>query len=194
MTDITVGFAMCGSFCTFEKALAGMKELVGAGWRVQPIQSRTAAATDTRFGRATDFRRRAEQLTGRPIIDSITAAEPIGPQGLCDLLIVAPCTGNTLAKLAASATDTPVTMAVKSQLRGGRPVLIALSTNDGLAGSLQNLAALAVRRHYFFVPMVQDDPIGKPTSLVADYRLLLPAAKAALAGRQLRPLFLTAED
>lgn len=185
---IKIGFAMCGSFCTFDRAIAAMKELAEAGNELIPIMSYNASGTDTRFGRAADFKNQIRLICGRDIITDIAEAEPIGPKSMCDLLLVAPCTGNTLAKLALSITDTPVTMAVKSHLRNGQPVLIALSTNDALAGGMKQLAALLTAKNYFFLPMKQDDPTAKPSSLSADYSLLPEAINAALQNRQLRPL------
>lgn len=188
MNGLRVGFALCGSFCTFEKAIALMTALVGQGAEVTPILSFNAARLDTRFGRAADLRRRIETVAGRAAIDSIQGAEPIGPKGLLDILLVAPCTGNTLAKLAAGIVDTPVTMAVKSHLRGERPVVLAVSTNDGLAAAAKNIGALLERRHYYFVPFEQDDAFAKPRSLVADLSLAEDALVLALQGRQLGPL------
>ena len=148
----------------------------------------TASRTDSRFGEAAGFRARLEALTGRPVIDSITAAERVGPERLFDALVIAPCTGNTLAKLAAGITDTAVTMAAKSHLRNGGPVVVALSTNDALSGSAPAIAALLNRKNYYFVPFGQDDPEGKPTSLQADFTKIAQTVDAALAGRQLQPI------
>lgn len=186
---IRLGFAMCGSFCNFQRAIEAMERLASSGAEILPIMSQNAYETDTRFGRAVDFRSRVRLICGNEIISTIAAAEPIGPQNMCDLLCIAPCTGNTLAKLAQSITDTPVTMAAKSHLRSGKPVLIALSTNDGLAGSMKHLAALMTAKNYYFTPMRQDDPAAKPSSLVADYDMLEKAISAALQNRQLRPVF-----
>lgn len=189
MNKLRIGFAMCGSFCTFERALTSLSALLSMGVEAVPIMSGNAASTDTRFGPAGFFKSRLRLLTGRDIITTIAEAEPIGPKNLCDVMVIAPCTGNTLAKLATSVTDTAVTMAAKSMLRNGKPVLVALSTNDGLSGSLKNIAALLNTKNYYFVPMRQDDPVGKPNSLVADYDLLPAALKATADGKQLRPLF-----
>ena len=190
MRNITVGFAMCGSFCNFEHAFAAMQQLKDAGYSLLPIFSEAAARTDTRFGLAADHVARAERIAQRKAVLDIAAAEPIGPKKLCDILVVCPCTGSTLAKLAAGMSDGTVPLAVKSHLRGGRPVLICLASNDALAASAKNLGELLCRRHYWFLPMRQDDPVGKPTSLVADFVQLPQAVEAALAGVQLRPLFL----
>ncbi len=157
---------------------------------VVPIVSECTAATDTRFGAAHDLMREMERICGHRVISTVKAAEPIGPQKLLDLLIIAPCTGNTLGKLAAGVTDTSVTMAAKAHLRNARPLLLAPSTNDGLAASAASIGALLPRKYIYFVPFGQDDPERKPTSLVADFSLVASAALAALEGRQLQPLLL----
>ena len=190
MDKIRVGFALTGSFCTIGSALDALEETLRRWPDTQAILSETAGATDTRFGTAADLRQQLTDLTGRPVIDSIRAAEPIGPRGLLDVLVIAPCTGNTLAKLAAGIADTAVTMAAKAHLRNGRPVVLAVSTNDGLAGAARNIGELLCRKHYYFVPFRQDDPAGKPTSLVADLRRVPDTVAAALDGRQLQPLLL----
>ena len=188
MTQKTLGFAMCGSFCTFQRAIDGMLELLKRGYRVLPIMSETAAGTDTRFGRAADFLWQIEDLCGRRVLRTILETEPLGPKKLVDLLVVAPCTGNTLGKLANGITDTAVTMAVKSNLRVQRPVLLTLATNDALAASAQNIGRLLNTKHIYFTPFSQDDPEKKPSSLVADFTLLPEAVEAALLGRQLQPV------
>ena len=166
-------------------------EQVRARWdRVVPIVSECTAATDTRFGKAHDLMREMERICDRRVISTVQAAEPIGPQKLLDLLILCPCTGNTLGKLAAGITDTSVTMAAKAHLRNGRPLLIAPATNDGLAASAASIGTLLTRKYIYFVPFGQDDPEKKPTSLIADFSLVVPAAQAALEGRQLQPLLL----
>ena len=187
---IRIGFALTGSFCTHARALTALQTLIDRGYAVTPILSEAAGTLDTRFGTAADLRWQLSQMTGVPIIDSIFAAEPIGPKELFDVLAVAPCTANTMAKLTAGIADGTVTMAVKSHLRGGRPVVLAVSTNDGLAASAVNLGALLARRHYYFVPLRQDAPRAKPRSLVADFSLLPAAVEAALAGEQLQPILL----
>ena len=184
---MNIGFAMCGSFCTFEKAFAAMAE-VASIHTVTPIFSQAAYTVDSRFGTAQAHFDRATALCGREPLHTIAQVEPLGPGKLLDILVIAPCTGNTLAKLAHSIADGPVTMAAKSHLRNGRPVLVAVSTNDALSGAAENLGKLLGRRHYYFVPFRQDDPQGKPTSVVADFSKLLPALEAALAGKQLQPL------
>ena len=179
---IRIGFALTGSFCTFARVMDVIQTLVRQGCEVTPILSFHAAQLDTRFGDAAMWRGKLFALTGRQPIDTIQAAEPIGPKGLFDVLVVAPCTGNTLAKLAHSVTDTPVVMAVKSHLRGDKPVVLAVSTNDGLSGSAANIGALLNRRYYYFVPFRQDAPDAKPRSLVADMERIPDTVQAALAG------------
>lgn len=188
MIDQTVGFAVCGSFCTHAKAMEALEQVKARFSTVIPIVSECTAATDTRFGPAHELMREMERICDRRIISSIREAEPIGPKKLLDLLIIAPCTGNTLGKLACGITDTTVTMAAKAHLRNQRPLLIAPSTNDGLTASAPNLGALLGRKYIYFVPFGQDDPEKKPTSLVADFSLVADAAQAALEGRQLQPL------
>ena len=183
-----IGFALTGSFCTFAPVFGQMEILAAQGYRIQPIMSENAFRTDTRFGRAADWVRRAEEIAGCPVIHTIAQAEPIGPKKLLDLLIVAPCTGNTLGKLACGIYDTAPTLAVKSHRRNGRPVLIAVSTNDALAASASAIGMLHCRSGFYFVPYGQDDSAGKPASCVADFGQLLPAAQAALEGRQLQPV------
>ena len=188
MSDkLRVGLAMCGSFCTFEKVLDIAEDLKDR-YDLTAILSETAAGTDTRFGRAEDYIKRLEALTGKPVIQSIPQAEPIGPKGLFDVLVIAPCTGNTLAKLAHGITDTAVTMAAKAHLRNGRPLCIAFTTNDGLSVTLQNVGALLTRKNVYFVPFHQDDPVGKPNSLAADFTKLEQTFQSALRREQLQPL------
>ena len=191
MEKLRVGAALCGSFCTLDTAVGAFEALAATGkYTLTPIFSETAYATDTRFGPAADFVARMEKACGREALHSIPAAEPIGPKGLLDALIVAPCTGNTLAKLAQGVTDSAVAMACKAHLRNGRPLLLAVSTNDGLSGSAANIGTLLGRKNVYFVPFRQDDPAGKPTSLAADLSLLEQALEAALRGEQLQPLLL----
>ncbi len=186
---MNIGFALCGSFCTFSKAFPAM-EVLAKDHDVTPIFSTAVYETDTRFGSAADHIARAEAICGRKVIHTIDQAEPIGPKKLLDVLVIAPCTGNTLAKLAHSIADGPVTMAAKSHLRNRRPVVVALSTNDALAGAAENIGKLLGKKNYYFVPFGQDDPIGKPTSMVADYALLPETIAAAAEGRQLQPILL----
>ena len=185
-----IGFALCGSFCTFHRVLPEMQKLRDAGCELHPIMSAMAYSTDTRFGKAEDFRDRIRTIAGREIIADIPAAEPIGPKQLLDALIVAPCTGNTLAKLACGIADTPVTLAAKSHLRNGRPLLIAISTNDALSAAAKNIGALQNYKHIYFVPYRQDAPEEKPNSVVADFTQILPALEAALQHRQIQPVLL----
>ena len=186
---MTVGFAMCGSFCTYAKVFPVM-EALAAQYRVIPIFSDAARGIDSRFGSAKEHWQLAERICGTSPLHTIDQVEPIGPKKLLDALIIAPCTGNTLAKLAHSIADTPVTMAAKSHLRNGRPVLIAVSTNDALAGAAENIGKLLGKKHYYFVPFGQDDPENKPTSMVADFSQIPKALDAAFAGKQLQPLLL----
>lgn len=185
-----VGFALTGSFCTLSRVLPVVEELTRQYETVIPILSEHCAEMDTRFGTAEHWREALTGLCGREPIRTIREAEPIGPKKLLDILVVAPCTGNTLGKLASGITDTSVTMAVKAHLRNERPVLLAISTNDALSASLQNIGALACRRNYYLVPFRQDDAQGKPCSLVADMSLIPACTEAALQHRQLQPLLL----
>lgn len=186
---MTIGFAMCGSFCTFSEIFPVMERLTKEH-TVIPIFSENTFATDTRFGTAREHIAKVFSLCGKAPLHTMEAVEPIGPKKLLDILVIAPCTGNTLAKLAHSIADTPVTMAAKSHLRNGRPVLIAVSTNDALAGAAENIGKLLARKHFFFVPFGQDDPAGKPTSMVADFSRIPEALEAAAVGRQIQPILL----
>lgn len=181
---IKLGYCFTGSFCTFEDSFAQLEQLVKT-YDVLPIFSNHAAGMDTRFGKAADHIKRAEELCQKTAICSIDQAEPIGPQGMTDLMVVAPCTGNTMAKLANSIVDTTVTMAVKSHLRNQKPVVLCMATNDGLAGSMKNIGALHNLRHYYFVPYCMDAPRTKPTSLVADFTQLADTIAGALQAKQL---------
>jgi dipicolinate synthase subunit B len=187
---ITLGFALTGSFCTFSRAMVQMEKLVETGYDVVPIMSQVSYETDTRFGLAEDFKNRAKAVTGHEIIHTIAEAEPIGPKSSLDILVIVPATGNTIAKLANGINDTPVTMAAKAHLRNGKPLLIAVSTNDALSASAQNIGRLLNVKNVYFVPMAQDDIKKKPTSLVANFELVVPAVEAALAGRQMQPIFI----
>lgn len=190
MIDEVIGFAMTGSFCTFEAVFSELEDFVQEFSNVIPIMSEISASADTRFGTAEGHTHRMEALCSKKVRTKIEEVEPIGPKGLLDLLIVAPCTGNTLSKIALGITDSVVTMAVKAQLRNEKPVLLAISTNDGLGASGRNLMSLMQKQNIYMVPFGQDDPIGKPTSLKADMKQITKAAKAALEGRQLQPVFL----
>lgn len=188
MDKITVGFAMCGSFCTFKKVTDVMENLVTKGYNILPIMSYNAYSTDTRFGKAQEHIRRIQDICGNKIISTITDAEPIGPKKLVDILLIEPCTGNTLAKLANGITDTPVTLAAKSHLRNEKPLVIALSTNDALSGSAKNYGKLLNTRNVFFVPFSQDSPDGKPRSMIADFSKTEETLLAALDNRQIQPI------
>ena len=182
-----IGFCICGSFCTFHKVFPVM-ETLAKEHTVIPIFSPASYTTDTRFGTAQAHIRRATEICGTDPLYTIAQVEPIGPKKLLDALIIAPCTGNTLAKLAHGIADTSVTMAAKSHLRNGCPVIVAVSTNDALAGAAENIGRLLVRKHYYFVPFGQDDAVGKPTSLVADFEQIPATLGAAMEGRQIQPL------
>lgn len=186
---MTLGFAMCGSFCTYAKVFPLMEKL-SQEYEIIPIFSAASASVDSRFGTAREHLERAAAICGRPPLTTLAEVEPIGPKKLLDLLLIAPCTGNTLAKLAAGIADGPVTMAAKSHLRNGRPVILAVSTNDGLAAAAANIGSLLARKHYYFVPFGQDDPIKKPTSTVADFTRIPETLTAARKGQQLQPILL----
>ncbi len=186
---MNIGFALCGSFCTYAQVFPVM-EIVASVNTVTPIFSQAAYSIDSRFGTATEHIARAEAICGHEALHTIAQVEPIGPKKLLDALIIAPCTGNTLAKLAHSIADDPVTMATKSHLRNGRPVIIAVSTNDALAGAAENIGKLLGRKHYYFVPFGQDDPKNKPTSMVADFQKIPQTLELALEGVQLQPILL----
>ena len=184
-----LGLALCGSYCTYEKLFAALPALL-ARYEIVPIMSDTAAETDSRFGRAADHIRRLMELTGRKVVTTVAEAEPLGPAEPMDALLIAPCTGNTLAKLAHGVTDSSVLMAAKAHLRNGRPLVIAFSTNDALSGSAENIGRLLNRKNVYFVPFGQDDPAKKPRSAQADFSLLSEAVEAALRGEQLQPILL----
>ena len=185
-----VGFAVCGSFCTHRQVLCALEDLASVYETIIPIASENAAFTDTRFGTADDLLEKLEEITGREVLCDIPSVEPIGPQKLLDVLVIAPATGNTIAKLAAGITDTTVTMAAKAHLRNGGPVVIAMASNDGLTAGARNIGELLARKHYFFVPFGQDNAVGKPGSLVADFSQLPETVDAALAGEQIQPILL----
>lgn len=190
LAGLRVGFALCGSFCTFEEILQSVKTLVDMGCDVYPIMSFNAANMDTRFGTAEFFKSELHRITGHPVIATIQDAEPIGPKGLMDIMVVAPMTGNSIAKMANGIADTPVLLAAKSQLRNSRPVVLGISTNDALSGNARNIGTLLARKNIYFVPFRQDNPNGKPTSVIADYSLIPQTITAALEGRQLQPIML----
>ena len=189
-TPCRVGFAFCGSFCTFASAMTTLEAVKARFGDVTPIVSENSAALDTRFGDAHNWLREMERICDQRVIDTLPKAEPIGPKKLLDALVICPCTGNTLGKLANGITDTTVTLAAKAHLRNGRPLILAVSTNDALAGAARNIGTLLDKKHVYFVPFRQDDPQGKPTSLVADFSLVPDTIAAALNGQQLQPLVL----
>lgn len=188
LENLKIGFALTGSFCTIEKAVSQLHSLILSGADIIPVFSDAVNTTDTRFGNHAELCSRVKEITGHEVICDIKGAEPIGPKNLLDALIIAPCTGNTLGKLANGITDSSVTMAAKATLRNKKPVLIAVSTNDGLANSAKNIGTLLNTKNIFFVPFGQDDPINKETSLVAKMEYILPALKEALSGRQIQPV------
>ncbi len=184
-----IGYAFCGSYCTHAASLSELEKLLRSGHQILPIVSENVYSTDTRFGRATDLCQKLELLCGRRVVHSIVDAEPLGPKIELEALIIAPCTGNTLAKMAAGITDTAVCMAAKAHLRGNRPLVIALASNDALSANLKNIATLLSRKFVYFVPLFQDDPERKPHSLIADFTLLTPTLDCALKGKQYQKIF-----
>ena len=188
LQGVRIGFAICGSFCCAERAIHAAEDCLKAGATLLPIVSEPFATTQTRFGAPSVFLETLTAYGNGKLIRSIVDAEPIGPKNLTDVLVVTPCTGNVLGKLANGITDNTVTMAVKSHLRGGKPVVLAIATNDGLAASARNLGDLLNRRHYYFVPFGQDQPQTKPTSLVADFMKLPETIALALEHKQIQPI------
>lgn len=188
LEGVKVGIGITGSFCTFDTVLNEIKRLVDEGADVYPIMSYNASSLDTKFGLAEDWIEKIEEVTGNRIISTIQDAEPIGPTSYLDILVIAPCTGNTLAKIANGITDTPVCMAYKAHLRNGKPVVIAISTNDGLGANGKNLGLLLDKKNVYFVPFSQDDPIKKPTSIIAHYDMIVPTIIEALKGKQIQPI------
>ena len=186
-----LGYAICGSFCTHAASLSALCELLRQGYDIQPIMSENAYTTDTRFGRAEELVHRVEELCGRRIIHTLTDAEPLGPKMPLDALVIAPCTGNTLAKIANGITDTAATMAIKAHLRADRPLLLALASNDALSQNLANIAAMLQRKAVYFVPMLEDSPKGKPHSLVAEFELIPDIIDPVMRSEQPRPIFLS---
>jgi len=187
---IHVGFALSGSHCTLEEIMPQIKRFVDAGANVTPIVSNTIVTTDTRFGTSEDWLRQLRDITGNEIIASIVEAEPLGPSKLLDVLAIAPCTGNTTSKLANALTESPVLMAAKAQMRNGRPLVLAISTNDGLGLNAANIAKLIAAKNIYFVPFGQDAPDKKPNSLVARMDLIMETCEAALQGKQLQPVLI----
>ena len=188
--ELKIGFILTGSFCTFNKVIPVIKELKEIGADILPIMSYNAYNLDTKFGKASDFINEIELITEKEIIHTIQGAEPIGPKGLTDIMIIAPCTGNTIAKLANDIIDTPATMAAKSHLRNNKPLVIAISTNNGLSGNAENIGKLLNRKNYYFVPFKQDNPITKPRSLVFDFSYIPKTIEYALKGEQISPILL----
>lgn len=188
MTKYKLGFAMCGSFCTIKDALTELERLVALGYDVTPILSPIVYNTDTRFTKSADLINKIEDITGKKIIHSIEAAEPIGPKKMFDVLAICPCTGNTLAKLAYGITDTSVTMAAKAHIRNNRPVVLSIATNDALGSSAKNIGHLLNTKNYYFVPFNQDDPNAKERSIISDFSKLNNTIEAALNGEQLKPI------
>lgn len=189
-----IGIAFSGSFCTFDKVFRELEHLKETGAEIYPIFSDAAAGIESRFGRPGDFLKRAQEITGRKAILSIEGAEPIGPKGYLDILAIIPCTGNTAAKLANGITDTAVLMAAKAHLRNGKPLVIFISTNDGLGMNMKNIGTLLNTKNIYFVPFGQDDADKKPNSLVAHCEKIVPTLEMALEGRQLQPLLALQED
>jgi len=190
ISNLTIGFALTGSFCTFKKVMPEVKKLVDMGANVIPIMSENARTMDTRFGKAQDFIDQLEQITGNSLISSINMAEPIGPKALLDVLVIAPCTGNTLGKLSNGITDTCVTMAAKAHLRNNKPLIIAVSTNDGLGANAKNIGLLLNMKNIYFVPFGQDDPLKKQNSLVAHMDMIIPTIESALNHKQIQPVLI----
>ncbi len=190
LNKIKIGFVLTGSFCTFSKTIPKMKELVKQGAKVIPIMSYNAYNLDTKFGKVQEFIEEIEEITGKEIIHTIQGAEPIGPKKMTDIMVIAPCSGNTMAKLAYDIIDTPAVMAAKSHLRNNRPLVIAASTNNGLSGNAENIGRLLNRKNYYFVPFKQDNPISKPRSIVFEFEYLIRTIKAALDGEQISPILL----
>ena len=190
MQNITLGYALCGSFCTIKQSLEALKRLAEQDIKIKPIMSQIVYTTDTRFGKAKDIIAEVEEICKEKVIHDIAAAEPIGPKNLLDIIVVAPCTGNTLAKTSLGITDTPVTMAVKAHLRNNKPVVLAIATNDALGASAKNIGILHNTNNVFFVPYGQDDPHSKNNSLVCKFDLIPETVEYALKGKQLQPVII----
>jgi len=188
LEKINLGYAFCGSFCTIKQSLSALEELAKLNYKIKPIMSQIVYTTDTRFGKAEDLINKTEEICQEKIIHDIASAEPIGPKNLLDIIVVAPCTGNTIAKIALGITDTPVTMAVKAHLRNNKPVVLAIATNDALGASAKNLGLLHNTKNIYFVPYTQDDAFSKNNSLVCDFSLIAETVEAALKGEQLQPV------
>lgn len=189
LNGVKIGYAVCGSFCTFEKSFDMAKKLADSGALLTPIMSFNASTISSRFGTAEDNRRKLEEICLHSAITTIEGAEPVGPKKMFDILVVCPCTGNTLAKLAYGIVDTPVTMAVKSHIRNSRPVVLAIATNDALAGCAKNIGTIMNYRNFYFTPMKQDDPKNKPRSAISDFSMLPETIFSALYGNQIQPIY-----
>ena len=190
MINLKVGYAMCGSFCTLKRAVEEIKVLKEKDFDIYPIMSPITYSTDTRFGKAADFIGEVEEICGKKIISTVKEAEPIGPKGLLDVLVISPCTGNTLGKIANGITDSSVSMAAKAHLRNGRPLVLTIATNDALSASAKNIGSLMNTKNVYFVPFGQDDAFKKPTSLIANFSLIYDTVISALDGKQLQPILL----
>jgi len=190
LKNVKIGFALTGSFCTFSKTIEQMENLANLGAEIIPIMSYNSYNLDTKFGTALEHINKIKEITKKDIIHTIQEAEPIGPKKMTDIMIIAPCSGNTIAKLANGVTDTPVVMAAKSHLRNQKPLVIAISTNDALSGSAENIGKLLNRKHYYFVPFRQDNPITKPNSLVFDSKSIVETLEKALELEQIQPIIL----
>ena len=190
MINLKVGYAMCGSFCTLKRAVEEIKVLQEKDFDIYPIMSPITYSTDTRFGKAADFIGEVEEICGKKIISTVKEAEPIGPKGLLDVLVISPCTGNTLGKIANGITDSSVSMAAKAHLRNGRPLVLTIATNDALSASAKNIGSLMNTKNVYFVPFGQDDAFKKPTSLISDFSLIYDTVISALDGKQLQPILL----
>ena len=194
LSGVKVGFGLTGSYCTLEPVIQEISNVIKEGGEAYPIISPGVDHTNTRFGEAIEWKQRLVQITGNKLINSIVLAEPIGPQALIDVLVIAPCTGNTLAKLANGITDTPVLMAAKAHLRNERPVVIGLSTNDALGMNAKNLGALLNAKNVYFIPFAQDNPYKKPNSVISKMELIIPTIKAAMESKQLQPILVPGEE
>lgn len=190
MINLKVGYAMCGSFCTLKRAVEEIKVLKEKDFDIYPIMSPITYSTDTRFGKAADFIGEVEEICGKKIISTVKEAEPIGPKGLLDVLVISPCTGNTLGKIANGITDSSVSMAAKAHLRNGRPLVLTIATNDALSASAKNIGSLMNTKNVYFVPFGQDDAFKKPTSLISDFSLIYDTVISSLDGKQLQPILL----
>lgn len=188
--NITVGYALAASHCTIEEVLPQIQRFIDAGANVIPIVSQSLITTDTRFGTAEKWKAELKRITGNDIISTIVQAEPLGPAKKIDVLAIAPCTGNTTSRLANAITDSAILMAAKSQMRNSRPIVLAISTNDGLGLNAANIAKLLVTKNIYFVPFGQDDPINKPNSLIARMDLVMETCEQALAGKQIQPMLI----